>query len=341
MKREVIRLFAYVLVPVMAVFNLPCSLLATTEKVVMEITHTPLVTVPAGQRIEIGAEIVDDAGVDEVRVYFKIPEVADYSFVSLKTDNGIMFTGMLPAPAQESKHFTYLILAVNGQQQVVRSQVFEVAVEADSNSVGQRPGRTMMTVYSELQRPPATVAGFADNLVVNGIDSATKYGTFAGLYSISTAGSFTGTAVPGGTVMASTEGLSTLVIAGSVIGAGIVIGAVAAGGSGSDGDGDNEEDTVVPCPFTGNWQGSYIKKSCDGTTSNGFWKGTVDDECSFSGFDSAGTLSGKIKPETGAVELTGKDDACGEISGTAQFDGNQVSGTWSGSELSAEFIGSR
>ena len=353
MKRYFYRFCVVWLIPWMTILNCPLpSLAASTPSLSMKIQHNPVEEVTAGARIGLEAVVIDDSGVEVVRVYFRAAEAADYNFVSLSSTDNETFTGTLPAPENHSGSFHYLILVKNGNNQVVKTETFTVAVKNNDNAEAAAAENEPITVYTELQQVPAGIPGFNDNLVVDAIESSAKLGVVAGLYS-SSAGTSTSGAVAAGTVTTSTTFSTSLIIAG-VIAAGAVAGVAASGGGsgrgsgggsegGSDGGADSNDSvpTETSCSFTGNWYGNYSEIDCFGDAYNESWTGTVDAQCFFKGVAVEGFLSGQVDPATGSASLTGYDDVCGSISGSALFSGSSVSGSYSGSGSVGSFTGSR
>ncbi len=252
------RVLAAVLTPFMVLLNCPVMAAGASDvpavKPSTEIVHKPLESVEAGKRIELYTEISDESGVDVVRVYFKSKDAGDFSFIAMKQvenqEKGLFekfkslgsdfkgqgYSGVLPAPANESKSFQYLVLVKNKENTVVKSQTYEVAVEDDEDG-GLAAGEPVQ-VYTELSEAPKTIVGFSDNIAIDIVESGAKFGAVAGLYSgLSTSG---GSAVSAGTVAASAGAFTTtaLVVGGAAAVA--VVGAAAiAGGGGSDSGSSN------------------------------------------------------------------------------------------------------
>ncbi len=248
------KVLAAVLTPFMMLLNCPVMAAAASDapavKPSTEIVHKPVASVEAGKRIELYTEVSDESGVDVVRVYFKSKDAADYSFIALKQiDNqekglfekfkslgsdfkGQGFSGVLPAPANGSKSFEYLVLVKNKANTVVKSQTYAVAVTDDKD--GGVAGNEPIQVYSELSQAPSEISGFTDNISIDIVESGGKLGAVAGLYSgLMSAG---GGAVSGGTVAASSGGFTTTAaVVGSATAVVAVAGvaAIAGGGGGS------------------------------------------------------------------------------------------------------------
>jgi hypothetical protein len=99
-----------------------------------EVKHDQIDESPAGSRIELSAEVTDeDNGIELVRAYFKVPQAADYVFAEMQpqAEEENTYTGMLPAPAQDTTAIDYYLLVRNGDGEVVKSQNFSIEVTAD------------------------------------------------------------------------------------------------------------------------------------------------------------------------------------------------------------------
>ena len=217
------------------IFALIASLFmfSSAQAAVLEIKHSPEKSTRAGERLDVKASIDDKSGVDVARVYFKGENEADYNFVEM-SGSGKSYTGTLPAPDNRINLIEYVILVKNGQDQVYKSQVFQVKVKnSNAKSV---VGNDQIQVYTELAQAPQSVPGFTDNIVLDIIDSAAKYGVVAGLTSSSSAG------VGASAVSASSAGTVAASTAGFGLGS-VALGAVAVGAAASSG-GDDDDDTT-------------------------------------------------------------------------------------------------
>ena len=265
MKKTFYRLCAAILVPLMAVLNCPISAVSASAPAI-EIEHNPIEEATAGERITLKVEIDAESGVKTARAYFKASEATDYSFVVLESGNGEDFTGTLPAPANGSGSFEYLILVQNGNNEVVKTQTYIVTVEDDDDAAQAVAENDKIQVYTELEQAPADIAGFSDNIAVDVVESAAKLGVVAGLYSAATAGSSSSGAVAAGTVTATAGGVSTTaMIVGGVLVAGAV-GGVAAAASSSDDD-DSSARELNSNTILGSW--NVTGSSTSGSTTSG------------------------------------------------------------------------
>ena len=210
-------------------------MLTSAQAAVSEIKHSPEKSTTAGQRLIVKASIEDESGIDVARVYFKGEKEVDYNFVEMiqMSSSGKSFSSTLPAPDNQTNSIDYVILVKNSKDEVYKSQVFQVKVKnSNAKSV---VGNDQIQVYTELAQAPQSVPGFTDNIVLDIVDSAAKYGVVAGLTSSSSAGvgASAVSASSTGTVAATSAGLG---MGGVALGA-VAVGAAAGGGSGGGDDG--------------------------------------------------------------------------------------------------------
>ena len=259
MRQKCYRFCAMLLMPFMMVINCPMTGLAADAADVPEmnikITHDPVKEATAGQRIPLEAKVVDEAGVEIVRAYFKAVEAAEFNFVVLTSSENDTYRGTLPAPANGVGAIDYLILVKNANNQVVKTQTYRITVADSDNAAAAVAKNDQITVYTELQEAPTEITGFSDNIAVDIVESGAKLGVVVGLYSTATAGGSTSGAVAGGTVTASTSGVSTTaIVVGAVAGAAGAA-AVAASSLSSSGGGNNA--------------GGGTTETCNSVTTNG------------------------------------------------------------------------
>jgi len=161
-----------------------------------------------GARIQVKALVSDEAGVWLVRCYFKAKGETDYVFVEMPLIVGNEYIGVLPAPSAATSAIEYIILSVNQNAVVVRSQVFEARSDTgrekplwqDVNMSGS------VAVNTELARAPRSLPGFADNIAADVVESVFRFGyVVEGIYMLSQmVGAAPVGAVSGGTVSATT-----------------------------------------------------------------------------------------------------------------------------------------
>jgi hypothetical protein len=343
------NLVAMLLVPGLAILNSPVTALAQTESAVIPsttIVHTPLKSVPSGQRIPMSVQVKDPQGIDLVRIYFKGVDGDDYSFVTLEPSpeairTGIItggeFSGSLPAPAKDAGWVDYLFLVKNSDQVVVKSQNLTVSVApaTDDAELAAEP----LKVFTELDQLPEKIVGFSDNITYQSIEPAGRFGIVAGLSPAT--GPAPTDAVFGGTVVASTGpgGSNTMLLGGlalaALVGGGL---ALAGGGGGSSSPEPDPEPEPELCPYSGSWIGSYSEVDCEsGLSVQGSWSGTVNSECFLTSSDSTrgkGYFQGQINRDTGSANLGGITDACGNtLTAVSTFSGGLMNGTYQGGTI--------
>lgn len=228
---------AYVFVP-------RAPLYAAQAPASTKVIHTPIPHFVPEHRITIEARVTDESGIELVRCYFKTDKQAEYVFVPMTETRGGYYRAILPAPADYAEQIRYLVLIVNQNQQVVKTQAFSVekALDAKEAPEWQKAGLDeSIAVYTELPTPPETLAGFTDNVTLDAVESSLRFGMVAGIYSASataSAGPVTGaaaTASSAGTVTATTGVFTTAAIAtiaGAAAGAGLIAAAAGNGGGG-------------------------------------------------------------------------------------------------------------
>ncbi len=333
------RYIALLLTPLMMVCNFPLLAVAQEQQKqpTAEIVHNPVETAMAGQRVNLKAEIEDKNGIEVVRVYFKAEDGANYNFVEMAPDNintpliNATYSAVLPAPANGARSFTYLILIKNSFNVVVKSQNYWVKVEP--SPAPQPTGETPLKVYTELDKAPAEITGFSDNIAFDAVEPAAKFGVVAGLYQTVKRGAVG--VVYGGTVAASQEGIGTgTIILGSVAAAAIVGGVIALASSGGGDSGSTTTPTPATCSYQGTWTGTFSETDCSSSSTSDTWSGTVDASCIFTAtadLTNVAFLSGTINTETGAISVAGTRTGCTQpITGTATFGTNSVSGSYTG-----------
>lgn len=256
---------ARLLVLTMVFLNCSAHAVSTnTEQIqpTTQIRHNPVDQLTAGERIVLYAEVADPNGVDVVRVYFKAVEDANYVFVPMeKTEKGLVdkfkqlgsdfdggaYTATLPAPANGSGSVSYLFLVKNDDNIVVKSQTYDIPVK---NSDKERQDLEPVRVYTEMNNIPQDLPGFSDNMVFDVVESSSKFGIVAGLYTTLSEGA--ADSVAAGTVVASTSSMTTSAIVTASVAAIAVAGGVVAA-VGFDGD-DEDESPLNATSILGTWQ---------------------------------------------------------------------------------------
>lgn len=292
------KICTLVLMPLLVLVTCPMQGFSAEDAPQMSIRHNPVEEVVAGKRIPLDAKLQDDAGIKLARVYFKAEEAKDYSFINLHPTDDVGFlddvtdavdsvgtkseivnvVGELPAPANGAGSFEYLILVLNGNDLVVKSQTYVVKVEDDQDAGTAVAENEPINVYTELSEAPSEVTGFSDNITVDVIESAAKLGVVAGLYSSLTTGGSSAAATAGGTVTASAGYSTAVLVTGAVVATAAVVGVAAAsgGGGGSSsggGGGDVTSRNVTICVTDSNavqddYYNLYVNNSFIGAVNN-------------------------------------------------------------------------
>ena len=96
------------------------------EKPTTRIRHDSIAYFVSGQRIEVSARVDDDEGIKTVRCYFRADNNGNYLFVTMLRDQDDRYVGHIPAPSAETRSLEYLLLAVNGKDQVVRTEALRI-----------------------------------------------------------------------------------------------------------------------------------------------------------------------------------------------------------------------
>ncbi len=274
--------------------------------------HQPIAYFVPDKRIRIIAGIDDSTGVQLVRVYFKTDAQADYVFVPMQNTAGVFYVAMLPAPAGSVSSIEYLLLALNRDGQVSRTEAYKVL----ARKRGEMPiwqtasGQDQIKVFTEIPQAANPVAAYSDSITMDVVESGARFGTAAGLYAGTGSGATSGsaaassgtsstaataTSTTAATTTAATVasgGLSTAAIVGGVALAGVAAAAAGGGGGGSGGGGGgNGGSTSNTCPYTGSWNGTETLTDvvsgtgqvnlCSTTNCNCTWTGTVSTSCSF------------------------------------------------------------
>ncbi|MDY6837145.1 MAG: hypothetical protein SWH78_04135 [Thermodesulfobacteriota bacterium] len=228
-------------------------------KITTEITHKPIPYFVPESRIGLKVRIMDKHSINLVRCYFRAAQERDYVFVTMMPIVDF-YEGILPSPSKETEAIQYLFLVVNGRNQVVKTQTFEVKKkDKDKIPPWQRiSSKGDIRVITELAQPPKTLAGFSHAIAVEVAESYSRFGFVVdGLYTTTQqarAGGPIGIAAAAeyaGTVLAKTGDRSTLAYVG--IGAALLAGGAAAAGGGGGGGGNGNPATsssTTTIPFT-------------------------------------------------------------------------------------------
>lgn len=170
--------------------------------------HKALKHFVAGHRIHVEATITDPRKITLARLYFRAAGQENFMFVAMTEGKKNTFSGILPAPSAETSGIDYLILTVNGYNQVVKTQVFKTERRdsrriPDWQKVSEAGQLVVSTELAEAKAPE----GFTDSITSDVVESALRFGYVAGLYSMAEMAAAGGTAgVAGGTTGAAAGG---------------------------------------------------------------------------------------------------------------------------------------
>jgi hypothetical protein len=237
------------LIPLMGILNCPLQSLASGPPTTnISVKHKPVNEVHPGERVAISAKVSNEFGIKEVRTYFKAHHADDYSFIVLQSKDGKTFTGTLPAAAQKTSGYNYLLLVQTNNDIVVTTQTFSVTVQDEKINDSSELDADTLQVYTELPEVTDNVTGFSGNIAVETVEPEHKLGVIAGIYNTTQAGEAVNNSRSAGQITASTGISTTGIVIGSVIAAAVIGGAAAAGGGGGRGDG-----AVDPQSIYGTW----------------------------------------------------------------------------------------
>ena len=266
------------------------------------ISHSAIGYFVPDKRINIDAAISDPSGIKLARVYFKPAAQADYLLVPMRSEGANRFVGTIPAPSASTSKLEYLVLAVNNDGQVSRTDAYTATERASRETPAWQsaPTQEPVKVFTELPTAPAPSAAFSDSVSMDVVESGARFGAVAGLYGAQ-AGGAAGGAASGSTTTAATTtsatagGLSTAAIVGGIAVAGGLAAAASGGGGGGGGGGG------TPTSFAGNWSGTEagsISVTCPSQPSQGGsctftipYSGTVNASNVFNGSTSAGNVN--------------------------------------------------
>lgn len=307
--------------------------------------HHPVVKhfVP-GHRIQVSLKAMDRDGVREVRCYFRAREATEYVFVrmpqvkraplieSLDQLEGQLYRGTLPAPEADVRGIDYLFLVVDGNGNVVKSQVFRAESTPGTKVPAWQESKSKdsVEVFSEMEGDSAGIMGFRDDISADVVESGARFmavaegayighaaavGGAAGTAAGGTAGASAGST----TVAASTAGLGVTAGVGAAAAVAVVAaGSAASGGGGGGGGGDSVTDSGVD--ISGSWRvddycnssvafhpgGGLDMVSC-GVSASGSWQ-ISGNTLSFSGVNSRGeslSYTGEVSGDNDSFTVSG------------------------------------
>ena len=245
-----------VIVVLVLVWSACCGSVFAGKKIkpTTKFAHKPIEYYVPEKRIRLETKVTDKSGVSIVRCYFRLLDQEEFLFVEMKTIGKNRFESILPAPSKHTEILEYLFLAVNAQNQVVRTQTFEV-YKKDHDEVPawqQVSSEEQITLSTELTYFTKVPPGFSDSVIIDVVEPSARFGfVVEGLYGTnrSTAvalGYLSGdaaTASSAGVALSSEGGISALTVAG-IAGSAAAVGVAAGGGGGGDDGGGGKSGAV-------------------------------------------------------------------------------------------------
>lgn len=119
-----------------------------------------------GRRIRVEAEVADDAGIRLVRCYFRAAGAGPFVFVAMEHDRRNRFEGVLPAPAEETGGIELIVLTLNADNRVFRTDpVLVPRSPRDKIPPWQEVSGKKPILVSTETGPAVPPAGFTDAVV--------------------------------------------------------------------------------------------------------------------------------------------------------------------------------
>ena len=256
------------------VMNLPLVGFAATAKAgggdapSLQIQHSPIKSVKAGELIPVSAKINDREGIELVRIYFRSAGSEPYYFIPMIDSKNSEYYALLPAPSGTTEAIEYLFLVKTYNNRIFNSQTFTATI-AKQKKVSPDAGQNSIDVLVETKSIPDKMTGFNEKTRVRLVTNDEKHGVLAGLYDIKETGGTASTGQYHGTIFSSKESnLNTMYIAGGVA-VGVVAIALLAGSSGSGSDSSPPSGPIDPTLPTGAglWTLEFDYPPCSKTTS--------------------------------------------------------------------------
>ncbi len=139
-------------------------------------------------RVVISADIEDEIGLAEARVYFKSIDSKMYPFVKMSC-KAQKCRAILPMSDKETKTFNYIILFQNNKGEVFKTKIFTVS-KRDMIELPkwQSFDKSPIEVKSELFLTPKDIIGFDDDFKITPVKDRKKYGVVAKIVDMKNAG---------------------------------------------------------------------------------------------------------------------------------------------------------
>ena len=164
------------------------SLVSLSTLIATEIKFEAIEYFVPNSRVVISADIEDETGLAEARVYFKSIDSKLYPFVKMSC-KAQKCKAILPMSDKETKTFNYIILFQNNIGEVFKTKIFTVSkrdmIELPS---WQSFDNSPIEVKSELFLIPKEIIGFDDDFKITAVKDRKKYGVVAKIIDMKNAG---------------------------------------------------------------------------------------------------------------------------------------------------------
>lgn len=244
----------------------------------IEIEHDELEKVKSGVRVDLESEISDedDAGIRDVRAYFKTEPATRFFFVPLDANGGDDHRGVLPAMAAGTGSFDYFILARDNNNAIVKTDTWTVKIRDDERALArmeQKPPREVKIDVDQIEEAQDLVED-ARKVTDTDRSSVAREGgepnpnervdvrtdtpdapqqlagvdDYINLRIVSPAEAISTAAVgSAATVSASSGGIGGTVLGGVAVAGAVGVAAAAGGGGGGDGGGSGGGSSAAAC----------------------------------------------------------------------------------------------
>ncbi len=266
------KLIAKVLIPFIILVNFPLPVFATPteEELTLQIEHSAVKKVKAGEAIPITANFAVAEGIEIVRIYFRTVGSTPYYFVPMIVSNNSEYYSILPAPDGTDAAIEYLFLVKTYNNRIFTSQANTITVKG-SKKVSADDTQDIIDVSVETIKIPTKIVGFNEKTRVRLVTQSEKHGVLAGLYDRKDTGGSSSSGHYHGTIEAYEKSHTNTLLIGGGVAAGVIALAVIAGSSGSGGsssstDSGTGSDTAASTG-AGLWTLQFEYSPCSKTTS--------------------------------------------------------------------------
>ena len=183
MRRLILLAVKYWLVTAALVFFagnlLPESVSAALDVPQASIRNIEVIT-PVNDYIQVKADLVDSAGIEKVRCYFRYTSSSPYVFAEMSYQKEIQYAAQLPYPAYSGVTLEYIILAVNSKGQIIVSTKSSVIIEYFSVSKQEK-----LVLFTEAKYMEEMLEAFAysEQISIQEKVLSEDFGVLAGIYS--------------------------------------------------------------------------------------------------------------------------------------------------------------